>query len=130
MATLTHPRPSGEQAIFYVLVTNEPLEVGRTLHVMLPDGVRRITPLAKVQSQSGDHLGAYSINDVIEITGLSRSTIGREIDRGNLVARRMEGRIKGRVLILYADLVDYLERLVASSGNPGQAEIASADRES
>jgi len=129
MATQTNPRPKGGQAIFYVFIANEPLEVGRTLHVMLPDGMRRLTPLTRVQSQSGDHLGAYSIKEVVEITGLSRSTVSREIERGNLVARRMEGRTKGRVLVLYADLVDYLERLATSSEKPSQSEIPTADQE-
>jgi len=57
---------------------------------------------------SGSPKLVYSIDQVLDLTTLSRSTIGRAIKKGKLRAARA-GR---RTLILHVDLINYLESLV------------------
>lgn len=49
----------------------------------------------------------YNIEQVVEVTGLSRRTIYREIERGNLKARKAGS----RTLVLSHDLEQYLRSL-------------------
>ena len=54
---------------------------------------------------------AATINETVEITGLSRSAIYRLIQQGKLVKRR----VNGRTLLLMSDLEKFLQSLPAAS---------------
>ena len=53
-----------------------------------------------------------STTKVAEILGVGRSTIWREITAGNLVAVK----VRGKLLILRADLIDYLSERINIDG--------------
>ena len=62
---------------------------------------------AEGDRSNAPELFAYSIDDVIERVPFGRSTIYEEIKAGRLIARK----VRGRTLILPADLTSYLAAL-------------------
>lgn len=60
---------------------------------------------------------AYSVAEVMLMTGLSQSTIFRRIKSGRLKTRRSEG----RTLVLRRDLAAYLETLPEGGGGKAVA---------
>jgi hypothetical protein len=59
--------------------------------------------------KSGDKLppAAYTVSDIVEISGLSRATVFREMKSGRLPAKK----VGARTLVLAADWQDYLNSL-------------------
>jgi hypothetical protein len=64
---------------------------------------------AEPDKKSADKLppAAYTVSDIVEISGLSRATVFREMKSGRLPAKK----VGARTLVLAVDWQDYLDNL-------------------